>query len=170
MTAGRQQQIEQLLMNLLPADGSTVGNAKLFEQVNAAANAASVRCGEQDFAVAREAPVGTNPPRGAPASGEPQVLSYRQLDKRKNSPEAGLVSEASRHAQWRDELSNTGTRRRVGQMLKFADIDAFKGITAPYLDTACGELASGGKAKIAMWSPDTDYDGRSAFPHQVFFP
>jgi adenine-specific DNA-methyltransferase len=33
-----------------------------------------------------------------------------------------------------------------------------------------GELISGGKAKIAMWSLDTDYDGRSLFPHQVFFP
>lgn len=39
-----------------------------------------------------------------------------------------------------------------------------------YFDTAKGELISGGKAKIAMWSLDTDYDGRSLFPHQVFFP
>ena len=39
-----------------------------------------------------------------------------------------------------------------------------------YFDTAKGELISGGKTKIAMWSLDTDYDGRSLFPHQVFFP
>ena len=39
-----------------------------------------------------------------------------------------------------------------------------------YFDTTRGELVSGGKAKIAMWSLDTDYDGRSLFPHQVFFP
>jgi len=39
-----------------------------------------------------------------------------------------------------------------------------------YFDTAKGELVSGGKSKIAMWSLDTDYDGRSLFPHQVFFP
>jgi adenine-specific DNA-methyltransferase len=39
-----------------------------------------------------------------------------------------------------------------------------------YFDTAKGELISGGKARIAMWSLDTDYDGRSLFPHQVFFP
>lgn len=38
-----------------------------------------------------------------------------------------------------------------------------------YFDTVKGELISGGKAKIAMWSLDTDYDGRSLFPHQVFF-
>lgn len=39
-----------------------------------------------------------------------------------------------------------------------------------YFDTVKGELISGGKGKIAMWSLDTDYDGRSLFPHQVFFP
>ncbi len=39
-----------------------------------------------------------------------------------------------------------------------------------YVDTARGELISGGKAKIAMWSLDTDYDDRSLFPRQVFFP
>ncbi len=39
-----------------------------------------------------------------------------------------------------------------------------------YFDTAKGELVSGGKARIAAWQLDTDYDGRSLFPHQVFFP
>lgn len=39
-----------------------------------------------------------------------------------------------------------------------------------YFDTKKGELVSGGKSKIAMWSLDTDYDQRSLFPHQVFFP
>jgi adenine-specific DNA-methyltransferase len=39
-----------------------------------------------------------------------------------------------------------------------------------YFDTAKGELVSGGKAKIAAWSLDIDYDGRSLFPHQFFFP
>ena len=39
-----------------------------------------------------------------------------------------------------------------------------------YFDTAKGQLVSGGKAKIAAWQLDTDYDGRSLFPHQVFFP
>ena len=39
-----------------------------------------------------------------------------------------------------------------------------------YFDTTKGELVSGGKSKIAMWSLDTDYDRRSLFPHQVFFP
>ncbi len=39
-----------------------------------------------------------------------------------------------------------------------------------YFDTTKGELVSGGKGKIAMWGLDTDYDERSLFPHQVFFP
>jgi adenine-specific DNA-methyltransferase len=39
-----------------------------------------------------------------------------------------------------------------------------------YFDTAKGELVSGGKSKIAMWALDTDYDERSLFPRQVFFP
>ena len=39
-----------------------------------------------------------------------------------------------------------------------------------YFDTVKGELVSGGKAKIAVWSLDTDYDERSLFPRQVFFP
>lgn len=39
-----------------------------------------------------------------------------------------------------------------------------------YFDTLKGELVSGGKSKIAMWALDTDYDERSLFPRQVFFP
>ena len=39
-----------------------------------------------------------------------------------------------------------------------------------YFDTVRGELVSGGKNQIAMWSLDTDYDERSLFPRQVFFP
>jgi adenine-specific DNA-methyltransferase len=39
-----------------------------------------------------------------------------------------------------------------------------------YFDTASGELKSGGKKQIALWALDTDYDNRSPFPKQVFFP
>ena len=31
-------------------------------------------------------------------------------------------------------------------------------------------MLSGGKSRIAMWALDTDYDERSLFPRQVFFP
>lgn len=39
-----------------------------------------------------------------------------------------------------------------------------------YFDPRKGELESGGKKQIAMWSLDIDYDQRSLMPHQVFFP
>lgn len=39
-----------------------------------------------------------------------------------------------------------------------------------YFDTKEGELISGGTKKVAMWLLDTDYDDRSLYPRQVFFP
>src|SRR5262249_3117901 len=39
-----------------------------------------------------------------------------------------------------------------------------------YFNTRTGAIESGGKEKIAMWLLDTDYDGRSLYPRQVFFP
>ncbi len=39
-----------------------------------------------------------------------------------------------------------------------------------YFNPKTGELDSGGKSRIAMWSLDTDYNQRSLFPRQVFFP
>jgi adenine-specific DNA-methyltransferase len=39
-----------------------------------------------------------------------------------------------------------------------------------YYNTRSGELESGDASKIAVWELDTDYDGRSLYPRQVFFP
>ena len=39
-----------------------------------------------------------------------------------------------------------------------------------YYNLKSGELEGGHAEKIAMWMLDTDYDGRSVFPSQVFFP
>lgn len=39
-----------------------------------------------------------------------------------------------------------------------------------YFDPRKGDLVSGGKSQIAMWSLDVDYDNRSLMPQQVFFP
>lgn len=39
-----------------------------------------------------------------------------------------------------------------------------------YYNTRTGNIESGGKDRIALWLLDTDYDGRSLFPRQVFFP
>lgn len=39
-----------------------------------------------------------------------------------------------------------------------------------YYNTKTGAIESGGNERIAMWMLDTDYDGRSLYPRQVFFP
>ena len=39
-----------------------------------------------------------------------------------------------------------------------------------YYDPKSGNVESGNKGDIAMWMLDTDYDGRSLLPRQVFFP
>jgi adenine-specific DNA-methyltransferase len=39
-----------------------------------------------------------------------------------------------------------------------------------YYNTKTGNIESGNEKNIAMWMLDTDYDGRSIFPKQVFFP
>jgi len=39
-----------------------------------------------------------------------------------------------------------------------------------YYNTRTGNIDSGGTENIAMWMLDTDYDGRSLYPRQVFFP
>jgi adenine-specific DNA-methyltransferase len=39
-----------------------------------------------------------------------------------------------------------------------------------YYNTKTGAIESGGAHQIAVWLIDTDYDGRSLYPRQVFFP
>jgi adenine-specific DNA-methyltransferase len=39
-----------------------------------------------------------------------------------------------------------------------------------YYNTKTGAIESGGAHQIAVWMLDTDYDGRSLYPRQVFFP
>ena len=39
-----------------------------------------------------------------------------------------------------------------------------------YYNTKTGDVESGGEDRIAVWMLDTDYDGRSLYPRQVFFP
>ena len=39
-----------------------------------------------------------------------------------------------------------------------------------YYDTKTNKIEKGGKDRIAMWMLDTDYDERSLYPRQVFFP
>jgi adenine-specific DNA-methyltransferase len=52
-----------------------------------------------------------------------------------------------------------------GRTFYVAEIHGFD-----YYNTKTGVIESGGTDKIAPWMLDTDYDGRSLFPRQVFFP
>jgi adenine-specific DNA-methyltransferase len=39
-----------------------------------------------------------------------------------------------------------------------------------YYNTKTGQIESGDSARIALWMLDPDYDGRSLYPRQIFFP
>jgi adenine-specific DNA-methyltransferase len=142
MPGTRQQQLQDILLGLLPSDHTAVGNGALLALFQEAAKAQGVKAGEGDFQAAREALVASGQaikgkgrggstaratgaqrpefdlqaeqvapdaekatastatrkvkaPTTAQGAGDPQVLSYRHADRRKNNPEVGLVNEAS---------------------------------------------------------------------------
>ena len=53
-------------------------------------------------------------------------------------------------------------KSRDGYMVEIRGFD--------YMDPKTGEMSSGNTDNIAMWSLDTNYDGRCMYPRQVFFP
>src|SRR6202008_4357472 len=59
----------------------------------------------------------------------------------------------------RDPLPSTSTEQYIAEVRGF-----------DYFNTRTGAIESGDTTKIAMWLLDTDYDGRSLYPRQVFFP
>ena len=78
----------------------------------------------------------------------PTVLPLDEVAEREPLPADGSVARTGptiRQGDWRDELLKTG-------------------------NTKTGNLESGNDDRIALWMLDPDYDGRSLFPHQVFFP
>jgi adenine-specific DNA-methyltransferase len=108
--------------------------------------------------------------------------------------------ETLRQSEWRQELLKTGVRGKNGQFIKFSRIEPMSGtlyiqaegettwsdagakkgenkgkyqvevLGFDYYNPKTGNVESGGKHQIAMWMLDTNYDGRSLFPSQVFFP
>lgn len=56
-------------------------------------------------------------------------------------------------------------KNEIGEKLYQVEVIGFD-----YYDTKEGKIISGSADHIAVWLLDTDYDGRSIFPHQVFFP
>ena len=73
---------------------------------------------------------------------------------------SSLPSSLSSRTNVRDPLSSSPSGP-----LYIAEVRGFD-----YYDTRTGTIVSGGAEKIAMWLLDTDYDGRSLYPRQVFFP
>lgn len=70
-------------------------------------------------------------------------------------------------------LGGGGVRRGGSRLMQPGQLKIFYQVEVngfDYFDTTKCELVSGGKGKIAMWLLDTDYDERSLFPRQVFFP
>jgi adenine-specific DNA-methyltransferase len=75
---------------------------------------------------------------------------------------------ASNQSFWlvgRPDVSLRRIKRGQEQGLWEAEVHGFD-----YYNTVTGAVESGGADQIAMWMLDTDYDGRSLFPRQVFFP
>jgi adenine-specific DNA-methyltransferase len=68
------------------------------------------------------------------------------------------------------KISNPTLKKGGDELASRGDLYEIEVNGFDYFDTAKGELVSGGKKKIAMWLLDTDYDERSLFPKQVFFP
>ena len=63
------------------------------------------------------------------------------------------------------DVSLRQIRRGENQGLWEVEVHGFD-----YYNTKTGQIESGGAGQIALWMLDTDYDGRSLFPRQVFFP
>ncbi len=69
--------------------------------------------------------------------------------------------------QWLAQISNKITNHYQLTTNHYAQMEV-NGFD--YYNPKTGTVESGGKGDIAMWMLDHDYDGRSLFPSQVFFP
>lgn len=62
------------------------------------------------------------------------------------------------------ELRKAGVNER-GEQLYQVEVAGFD-----YYNVKEGVIEAGGADRVVVWMLDTNYDGRSLFPHQVFFP
>ncbi len=91
--------------------------------------------------------------------GQPDV-TVRKLSKDEIKAQKALLEK---------QLPNDDKRRKAEQ----AALDGMYVVEVAgfdYYDPRTGKVDGGGADKIAMWMLDTDYDGRSLYPRQVFFP
>ncbi|MEK6726769.1 MAG: site-specific DNA-methyltransferase [Deltaproteobacteria bacterium] len=92
--------------------------------------------------------------------GQPDVvLRPVILSGSEGSAFSGLDQKQILHSVQNDKKKPQSDKQYVVEVLGF-----------DYYNPKTGTVESGGKGDIAMWMLDTDYDGRSLFPSQVFFP
>ncbi len=89
---GDAQALQDLLLELLPVDGSALGNARLFLLLQAEAAGRGLRCGEAQFAAVREALVAA----GQASEGPRRGGSTARAPAAKDKPEAADGAAAAR--------------------------------------------------------------------------
>jgi adenine-specific DNA-methyltransferase len=96
-------------------------------------------------------------------------LLTEDLKKKRTSNESfwliGQPDVVLRKSKVQGPKSKAGSANDKAEQLWEVEVKGFD-----YYDTKTGQIVSGGAAQIAMWMLDTDYDGRSLFARQVFFP
>ncbi|MCZ7608074.1 MAG: site-specific DNA-methyltransferase [Planctomycetota bacterium] len=91
--------------------------------------------------------------------GQPDV-TVRKLSKDEIKAQKALLEKQLPH----DE------KRRKAEQAALEGMYVVEVAGFDYYDPRTGKVDGGGADKIAMWMLDTDYDGRSLYPRQVFFP
>jgi adenine-specific DNA-methyltransferase len=96
-------------------------------------------------------------------------LLTEDLKKKRTSNESfwliGQPDVVLRKSKVQGPKSKAGSANDKAEQLWEVEVKGFD-----YYDTKTGQIVSGGASQIAMWMLDTDYDGRSLFARQVFFP
>ena len=102
----------------------------------------------------------------------------KDIDKKDYSGVTLLKAEMNKDLQNQDLKKNQSTSESFW-LMGSPDVECKKQKDGKYIVTVNGfdyyntktdEIESGGASKIAIWELDTDYDGRSVYPQQVFFP
>ena len=106
----------------------------------------------------------------------------KDIDKKDYSGVTLLKAEMNKDLQTQDLKKKQSTNESFW-LMGSPDVECKKQKDGKYIVTVNGfdyyntktdegriEVESGGASKIAMWSLDTDYDDRSVYPQQIFFP
>ncbi len=96
-----------------------------------------------------------------PHRHSPKTGDWVRDDNAEGSPKIG---------DWVRDDNGEGRSAKAGDRDDSAELWVAEVRGFDYYDTRSGTIESGDAAKIAMWLLDTDYDGRSLYPRQVFFP